>query len=165
MNKGVEFWYANVSKTAEQLGESDVVACFHSLDQLKGNALEEAIELADAIDAVDLLEVLDGAIDIKYVNSQVLLALRNVGVDVDGAWNEVCENNDVKFTLSYTEAEQWAFDRNLVSKEEDAVDVVGVTIDDKVWWSLRRLKDGKVVKSVNHPRVDLRKYIPKELLN
>lgn len=163
MNKNVDFWYANVAKTAEQL-ESEIVACFDVLDQLKGNALEEAVELADAIDAVDLLEVLDGAIDIKYVNDQVLLALKNVGVDVDGAWDEVCDNNDIKFTLSYTEAEQWCFDRNLISKEEDAVEVVGVTIDDKVWWSLRRLSDGKVVKRVDHPRVDLRKFIPKELL-
>jgi predicted HAD superfamily Cof-like phosphohydrolase len=51
---------------------------------------EETAELTDAIAANDQVEVLDALIDIITVS---IGALHSLGVDAEGAWNEVVRSN------------------------------------------------------------------------
>lgn len=64
------------------------------IDLRKRLIREEAIELFDAIEEGNMVEVVDGCIDLIYVTIGTLLEL---GVDPTPAWNEVQRSNMAKF--------------------------------------------------------------------
>jgi len=160
----IKLWHSIINQniTAEALDVSPIAAASIQLDQIVVQLEEELGELIDANEDVDQLETLDAVVDMLYVLAQAVLSLEDAGYNVVGALSEVCANNADKFTTDYKEAEQRCFDINLGVKEEDAVEVAGATIGDKVYYFSRRVRDQKVVKPVGHPRVDLSGFLPKE---
>lgn len=62
--------------------------------------IEESNEIQEGIDNNDLVEILDGVIDTLYVTLGHLSRLEKLGVNVQGAIEQVCEDNTTKFPLS-----------------------------------------------------------------
>lgn len=121
--------------------------------------LEEVLETKEA---PDWTERLDGVCDIWFVASELVTELESVGINVKKAFKAVCENNTLKYTTSRELAEKWynwnkgvqGIDCNLHESEYE-----GAT-----YYCVRRNEDNKVLKHENFEKVDLTKFIPKELL-
>lgn len=81
--------------------EKFMVACDQSVDHVNNKQLflykklidEELIELQDAIDDNDYVEILDALIDIVVVT---IGAIHSLGADAQGAWDEVMRTNFAK---------------------------------------------------------------------
>ncbi len=110
---------------------------------------EELDETLKAVQERDLVEVLDGGCDLD-----VTVAGLNFLTDLpyDKAIGRVLDNNDVKLTISIDEAED-------AQRHYDGLgiecDVITVTVDDATFYSVHRTKDDKIMKLLDHPRVDL----------
>lgn len=123
--------------------------------------LEEAIELNKAAQEEDMQQVLDGFLDVRYTNEYMDDLLVAGDVDTKKAWDAVCNNNDQKFTTSYTYATQ--------SKEKLEGDGVECYIDTtqydgEIYYVCRRVGDNKILKLKNHESPDLIKFLPKEFV-
>lgn len=121
---------------------------------------EEVDETIEALEAKDVIEVLDGAVDIAVCSMGLLQILQISGVDVLGACGEVAKNNLMKYTEDKEKAEATA--KHYTDKGDECE--VFVAAEDKggVIYGVRRIADGKLMKPVDHPRVDLSRFIPKD---
>lgn len=119
---------------------------------------EEVDETFEALEAKDVVEVLDGAVDIAVCSIGLLQILQLHGVDVLGACGEVATNNLMKYTEDKEEAEATA--KHYTDKGEDCEAFVAAEDEDGILYGVRRIEDGKLMKPVDHPRVDLFKFIP-----
>ena len=122
--------------------------------------LEEVLETKEA---PDWIERLDGVCDIWFVASELVTQLESVGINVKKAFKAVCENNSLKYTTSRELVEKW-YNWN---KSDQGVDchIHGSEYEGETYYCVRRNEDNKVLKWEDFPKVDLSKYIPKELLN
>ena len=69
------------------------------LQQIKYQAtilLEEVLETKQAASEGDWVQTLDGVCDVKFVASELVTQLESVGIDFNGAFEAVCENNNLK---------------------------------------------------------------------
>jgi hypothetical protein len=130
--------------------------------QLKNQAkrvYEEAKELLEAVEAEDMQQVLDGFLDVRYTNEYMEDLLVAGEVDTKKSWESVCNNNDQKFTTSYTYA--------MESKE--ALEAKGVECyvdqtqyEGEIYYVCRRDEDNKVLKLKHHESPDLSLFVPEE---
>lgn len=138
--------------------EDSTLTKIKRIQQVAALLLEEAQELKNAADNLNYVEVLDGALDVKYVLTNVLDTLSQYGFKVDEGWNEVCLNNELKYTTSWDLVNQWSkqceVEHTIVTKE----------FEGELYYHLSRTSDGKVIKQVNHPKVNLKYYVPDEFL-
>lgn len=138
--------------------EDSTLTKIKQIQQVAALLLEEARELKNAADSLNYVEVLDGALDVKYVLTNVLDTLSQYGFKVDEGWNEVCLNNELKYTNSLDLVKQWS------KLQETKHDIVGNQFEGELYYHLSRTSDGKVIKQVNHPKVKLEYYVPDEFL-
>ena len=135
------------------------------LQQIKDQAtilLEEVLETKQAASEGDWVETLDGVCDIKFVASELVTQLESVGIDFNGAFEAVCENNSLKYTTSSELASKW-----LIEQTEKGVQchIHETEHGGCKFYVVRRNEDNKVMKHNDFPAVDLTSYIPTILLN
>lgn len=123
---------------------------------------EEAKEMLEAAKSRDIKEYLDGLVDVKYTEAHAQLLLEMLGVDVIGAGEEVCKNNNMKFLTSQEEAQDSKTHYDL---DGQACYVEIVNYEGENLLALKRVKDHKVLKPVGHPSPMIEEYIPKEVLD
>lgn len=162
----IDTWVKITDNTPEDA--STYAKAYLKLDQIVPNLVEEAKELKDAVEAVDDIETLDGVVDVFFMLLQAMQALQIAGFDVMGATKAVCENNMAKFTVSKGCAEAWCWDRNLNSRAQGQVGEYSVFSKDisenseepYILYGVRRNSDGKIMKPLTHPKVDLTPFLP-----
>jgi phosphoribosyl-ATP pyrophosphohydrolase len=119
--------------------------------------LEEAQEMYDAAQNQDLVEVIDGQADVWYLNEYMQDLLEGAGVDVIGAHDSVCWNNDQKYTrdraLAFESGIKHSFDG--VKSYLEEVYCLG-----EVYYVVKRDSDNKVLKLKGHQPPNIRKSIP-----
>lgn len=141
-------------KCAKQPSEPFTPAYWQTLGEQAARLLEEAKELVDAVKARDRKETVDALADIQYVlDGGVFLSQHNHA----GAMKAVCENNDLKYSLSRSQAEQWAGEIEKATGE--TVHVKAGVFDHQTYYSVQRDSDNKIMKPVGHPKVDLSPFI------
>ena len=121
--------------------------------------LEEVLETKEA---PDWIERLDGVCDIWFVASELVTQLESVGINVKKAFKDVCENNSLKYTTSRELVEKW-YTWNTEVKQEEC-HIHESVYEGETYYCVRRNADNKVLKWEDFPKVDLTKYIPKELI-
>lgn len=119
---------------------------------------EELKETFQAHSEKDDVEILDGAVDILVTAVGLVQLLSRTGTDVFGAMEEVARNNLMKYTDVLSEAEETR-DHYKANGEDCEVHTV-YTDDDGSIYAVLRKSDDKLLKPVNHPRVELSKYLP-----
>lgn len=120
--------------------------------------LEEANEMYDAVKNKDIVEVLDGSIDVWYLREYMDDILKALNIDVAGAKYEVCFNNDQKYTTSEDLAmESWLE----YVRQGKTPEVCSVDYEGKTYYTVKI--NGKVQKLLHHVRPDLNKCIPEEI--
>lgn len=124
--------------------------------------LEEVKETLKAAQESDVVEVLDGVCDVKYVASQLQTLVESIGVDFEGAFSEVCDNNDKKVATSYIEACGWESYHMKLGKD---VYISQVKYEGEDYFTVCDSKTNKTLKYENFPRVDLKPFIPKDIIN
>lgn len=125
--------------------------------------LEEAQEQYDAAIERDIVEVVDGAMDVTYVQAYMDDLLKHKGVDTRGAFQAVCDNNNSKFTQSLSYAENSL--EGMMELDGVIRYIESVNYDGEEYHIVKRKNDGKVLKLLGHIPPQLSDYIPEELLN
>ena len=122
---------------------------------------EEVQEIIDACDAYDYVEALDGVVDCWYIREFMDDLCIEQGMRVGVARDLVCDNNDTKFTTQYTNAKltQEAYTEKGVECYIAEVDYEG-----KLYFTVRRKSDEKVLKPLTFIPVDLSGCIPEEMV-
>lgn len=120
--------------------------------------VEEAKEIQDGANKGDIQEILDGYLDTHFVNSQIGVYLEALGVDINGAWEEVCRSNNSKFSTDYEMMKKSAV---LVSQKQGFTHVAESPVPGV--FVLKRDVDGKIMKPTCFVEPRLRPFIPKRL--
>ena len=134
------------------------------LEQMRNQStilLEEVLETKAAATDKDWVEALDGVCDIWFVASELVTQLESVGINVKKAFKAVCENNSLKYTTSKELVEQW-----LVYNQTKGVDchIYEGDYEGVTHYCVRRNEDNKVLKYEDFPVVDLKPFIPEQLI-
>ena len=138
---------------------NDVVNKPNTIDTLKEKhkiATEEILELRDALDKNDPIEILDAVVDSLYTVLAFFKSCEAIGYDVKGAILAVCENNSTKFVKTATEAEMSV--RHYQSQGIECKSVYNEKYD---CYSIVD-GNGKVRKPLGYKSVELDKFLPKE---
>lgn len=122
--------------------------------------LEEAKEQYDACLQRDLVEVVDGACDVRYLQDYMNTLLDNVGVDLEHAFDMVCYNNDQKYTRNYNLALESATSHTIEGGVPSEVEEVEYEGD--LYYVVKRKSDGKVMKLLGHQPPDIAAAIPSQ---
>lgn len=130
---------------------------WRQIKQQAARVYEEAKELLEAAEAEDMEKVLDGFCDVRYTNEYVEDLLVAGEIETKKAWEAVCNNNDQKFTTSYTYA----------SESKEALEDQGVECyidqtqyEGEIYYVCRRSSDNKILKLRLHQSPNLSVYIP-----
>lgn len=139
--------------------QGDLWECWQQLKRQVDLVLEEAKEGKEGASKEDMLELIDAWADVWYTNTYLGQLLEAFGVNTKAVIEEVCKNNNQKFTTSYTYA----------SESKEALEDKGVQcyIEQTVYqgttyYTVRRNGDGKVMKLRHHESPELSKFLPKE---
>lgn len=118
---------------------------------------EEAKEMYEAAQEEDLNGVVDGWADVMYTNEYVEDLLQAYGVNTKGVWQSVCDNNNTKFTQSYTYAAE-----SKEALEEQGVDcyVEEVVFEGELWYCVKDTAENKVRKLKHHVSPSLEEFLP-----
>lgn len=136
----------------------DVEGTIAKITRQSAFVVEEAKEIQDGAVANDIIEILDGHLDTRFVNDQIGVYLESLGVNLKGAWKEVCRSNDSKFS---TDLDMMA--RSCAKFAEEGVEVHVVESPIPGVYVLKRRSDGKIMKPINFSEPNLRPFIPKQL--
>lgn len=148
-NSRVAQWNLNCNNRPYEIGSKSWKQSL--LNQLK-RINEEMQETVEALKEDDIVEVLDGLVDLKVVLEGAFF-LSNL--PIEEAFNEVMDNNDLKFTTNYDEA----YDA-LMHHGAELFNIQEVEVDEETsFYSLHRNSDNKICKLINHPRVDLKHFM------
>lgn len=142
-------------------GLSKGASAFWEQTQLQAKlVLEEAQEQYDAAMNRDILEVLDGACDVRYLQDYMDSLLEEVGIKTDLAKDSVCLNNDQKYTVVEDMAKV-----TLESYRKNGVDcyIESQVVDDQNYFTVRRKSDGKVMKLLQHVAPDMSLFVPRSV--
>lgn len=120
--------------------------------------LEEVLEMKEAAEAGDWLEVLDAHADIRFVRDYLDDLCLAAGLKINKAFDLVCENNSEKFSTSKELVEKWQEEKD---PEKTSTFIATTEYEGVLYYTLRRNEDGKVQKYLNFPKVDLTDCIPK----
>lgn len=119
--------------------------------------LEEAQEQYDAALERDLVEMVDGACDVDYLQTYMDIILQDVGVNLGCSKDTVAMNNDQKYTLNEDFATQSA-----AALREQGVEcyVHSTEWRGETYYLVKRDSDNKVLKLINHVPPNIRATIP-----
>lgn len=120
--------------------------------------VEEAKEIQDGADMCSLREVLDGHLDTRFVNDQIGVYLEALGVDLKGAWEEVCASNNSKFSTDWEMMGQ-----SVADYVKKGIETVIVESPIKGTYVLKRVSDGKIMKPLCFREPNLLPFIPVHL--
>lgn len=153
----VEFF----NKVAGKAPSEDLAILLQQIKNQATNLLEEVLETKEAAKEADWVETLDGVCDIWFFASQLVTQLESVGINVNGAFEAVCENNNLKYTTSKELASKW-----LIEQTEKGVEchMHETEHEGESFYVVRRNEDNKVLKYNDFPIVELTPYIPTILL-
>lgn len=152
------FTYEEINKS---LLISELSDFFLPNGEREGLLVEEVTEFKDALAAKDIVEMVDACIDLKVYLAQVENWLEQAGVDIDGAYGAVCDNNDSKYTQSLQLVVNWA--NSYIKKGNMDIEINKAEVDEEAYYCLKD-STGKVKKPVDFVPVDLKPFIPKHLL-
>lgn len=128
--------------------------------------LEEVLEMLDGAGLAltqapafceyhsDMNEVLDGAADTLFTVARLPSLFKNYNIDLLAATTEVCKNNDLKFL----EKNESNLEKMLVTVENREGDC-SINTSTKGRIFLTRDSDGKLIKPIGHPRVELTQFL------
>lgn len=139
---------------------SDDLETIGKILRQSGFLIEEAKEVKDGAELCNVREMLDGHLDTRFVNDQIGVYLEALGVDLEGAWAEVCRSNDSKFSndLDMMYKSQAHYYQN------KGVSALIVESPIKGTYVLKNVETGKIMKPLCFVEPDLRPFIPKHLL-
>lgn len=144
----VAYWNTIADKTPSEVNSESYWA---ALENQVGRIQEELDETLKAIRERNPVEVLDGGCDLD-----VTVAGLNFlhGLPYEEAIDRVLSNNDVKvttdFEVAYDTQKHYETLHHPIECTISQVDEGG-----NRYFSVHRLKDDKIMKLLNHPRVDL----------
>lgn len=141
------------------VGGASKEAFITQLDRQQNFIQEEVNELSDGIWNSNIVEILDAACNIWYLNQYVFDMLEAIGVDVVRAREIVCENNDQKFTTSpeYASASCQSYGIGQCYVDQTVYDGIK-------YYTVRCNSDGKVQKLLDHEKPDFTECIPDHVL-
>lgn len=122
--------------------------------------VEEALEMQEAADEDDIIEILDALQDLRFVSDQVAVYLESLGIDLEGSWKEVVRSNNSKFTddpFVATSSQRHYLDKGICTQVEQTFDSEG-----KMVYIIKRQEDGKVLKPLCFSPPDLKPFVPEE---
>lgn len=119
--------------------------------------LEEAQEQYDGAMARDLVEVVDGAGDVFYVQTWMDTLLDEAGINMNLVKGSVCMNNDQKYTVSKGFAQLSA---ELHADCGTPCYVHEAMYEDVEYYCVRSEESGKVLKLSGHIPPNIRAIIP-----
>lgn len=118
---------------------------------------EETNELKDALKDHDMVETVDALADILVV---VYGAAASFGIDLDRAYNLVHQSNMSKICISEEEAKETV---EWYKKNESRYDSPNYKqAPDGKNWIVFNESTGKVLKSINYKKVDLKTFLEEE---
>lgn len=119
--------------------------------------IEESNEIQEGIDNNNLVEILDGVIDTLYVTLGHLSRLEKLGVNVQGAIEQVCEDNTTKFPLNREVAQNSVVFYNAKNIN------VNWTFNEQYQRYVIKDENQKCRKPYNFIPTDLTQYVPENL--
>ena len=137
----------------------DKEAFFKQLKAQASYLKEEAQEIMDACDERDIVGAVDGVTDCWFVREYMDDLLFEQSIRLTMARDLVCDNNDLKYATRYADA---AISQSQHEADGTPCYIASVEYMGKEYFTVRRLKDDKVMKPHNFTPVDLSGCIPKE---
>lgn len=125
--------------------------------------VEEAKEIHTGAYADNIVEILDGHLDTRFVNDQIGVYLEALGVDLQGAWKEVCDSNNSKFSTDLDLMIASADELTEKHMTEVVVQMAPTAEGFPTTYILKRLSDGKIMKPKCFREPNLKPFIPKAL--
>lgn len=122
--------------------------------------VEEALEMQEAADEDDIIEILDALQDLRFVSDQIAVYLESLGIDLEGSWKEVVRSNNSKFTddpFVATSSQRSFTNVGIPTNIEQTFDSEG-----KMVYIIKRLEDGKVLKPLCFTQPNLKPFVPEE---
>ena len=119
---------------------------------------EEGLEVEDASQHGDYNHLLKEFCDVFVVVMEGIHRLEKAGFDFEGAMQEVNDNNFLKIYSSYAEAVEV---KEALESRDDKEYFINTNYHNGVPFYVVVNEKGKIMKRVNHPAVDLSKYLPK----
>jgi len=126
--------------------------------------VEEAKEIQEGAETNDIREMLDGHLDTRFVNDQIGVYLEAMGIDLEGAWQEVCRSNNSKFSTDFDMMVESAKDLSERVGDEVVVQIAPHAEGCPTTYILKRLSNGKIMKPSCFSEPDLTPFIPERLL-
>ena len=121
-------------------------------------ALEEAQEQYDAAMAEDLIEVVDGAADLNFVQRYMEVLLESVGVMFAVAEDQVSINNLQK--MSVNEGFVLQSQEELYTSKGVGTYIDEVNYEGQIYYVVKRKEDGKCLKLLRHAPPNISLTIP-----
>lgn len=118
---------------------------------------EEANEMVEACLNRDLVEMVDAWCDVDYLQNHAENMLGTVGVLLYQAKDQVCLNNDSKYTTSLELA---TMSKDHQNKNGNPCYIEDVEYRGDTYFILKRMSDGKVMKLLGHQPPNIRSSIP-----
>lgn len=131
---------------------------FDRLERQLALVLEEVSETAVAIQDKDKSEILKEVLDVGVVWMGMVQILENAGYDVWAAARDVCDNNTSKIMDNIQDAVE-SVEKHIADGVEAYTDTTKV--DGVEYFSVRRKKDGKILKPYFFRKADVSEYVPK----
>ena len=156
MYKDVSFFNL-AAKGTEPVYSPNAQETFERLDRQLALVLEEVSEVAVAIQDKDKAEILKEVLDIGVVWMGMLQILENAGYDVWSAAQVVCDNNNSKIMNNIVDAVE-SVEQHFDAGVEAYVDTTKV--GGMEYFSVRRKKDGKILKPYFFKKADVSDYVP-----
>ena len=157
MYKDVSFFNL-AAKGTEPVYSPNAQETFERLDRQLALVLEEVSEVAVAIQDKDKAEILKEVLDIGVVWMGMLQILENAGYDVWSAAQIVCDNNNSKIMSNIQDAVE-SVEKHFADGVEAYTDTAKV--GGMEYFSVRRKKDGKILKPYFFKKADVSDYVPK----
>lgn len=146
------------AKGTETVYSPNAQETFERLERQLALVLEEVSEVAVAIQDKDKSEILKEVLDVGVVWMGMLQILENAGYDVWAAARDVCDNNTSKIMDNIEDAVE-SVEKHFADGVEAYTDTTKV--DGVEYFSVRRKKDGKILKPYFFKKADVSEYVPK----
>lgn len=161
MNKVIQFMKATGNDLPYDIDRDEF---FKQVRKLLPLLQEEVAELDDALVAKDVVEIVDALSDIRVYMDQLNYLQDKAGIDRVGVNEAVDLNNSLKWTTEFILAWKW-FGEQPSPPVLDLHTTFWLNEDgDKETTYCLKDSNGKVRKHNNFPKVDLKEFIPKHLL-
>ena len=116
--------------------------------------LEEVYEIKEALDTDNVVELVDGVIDVLVVISGFVQKLENQGINMSKAMELITENNLSKYTMN-----AYVADMSVADYKSKGIEVVSEFNKEYCVYVLRDT-NGKVRKPINFKSVSIEDCIP-----